>query len=597
VAGGCCVGSVRPGRCTITIVQSARSPQQRPGGEFFAQPTDPTQRRYEALRAYLLEGRPASEVAAAFGYTTETLNSLVRDFRSGRREFFLSSRPGPKRAPAKDRAHDRIVELRSAGHSIDEIAVVLAREGLPLNRTGIAEVIAEEGFERLWRRPEVLRGAPRREQLPRTGVIDFDTWPERVETKHAGLLLCIPDLVALDLPAIVKAAGYPGTSVIPAVSSVLSLLALKLANIRRTSHVEDLATDHGAALFAGLCSLPKTTALTSYSYKLSHERQHAFLVALNQAMLQAGLIDGTDFDLDFHAIMHWGEDPALEKHYVPSRSQRTRSVLTFFAQDAATRNLIFANADSSKATQAREVIAFCEHWRSLTGTDPGLLVFDQKLTTQAVLAELDERGVTFMTLRMRSPALLRHIDALDPNAWRTVRLDRDGNYKKPQVVDETVRLSDYPNPIRQLLVRGLGRESPTVLITNHTTATPKFLIERYARRMTIEQRLAEAIRAFHLDSLSSSVPLNVDLDVVLSVLASTICAALRRRLPGYHTATPDTLQRRFLQTGGLLHTSDHTITVRLDRRAYSPVLRSADLPDTTVPWWGNRRLHLEYAEK
>ena len=511
VGSGLAGGSVRPSRCTIWIVQSARSPQPRPGGEFFAEPTDPTQRRYEALRAYLLESRPAAEVANAFGYTVETLNSLVRDFRSGRRDFFVSSRPGPKRAPAKDRAHDRIVELRSAGHSIDEIALVLAREGMPLNRTGIAEVIAEEGFERLWRRPEVLRGAPRREQLPRTGVIDFDTWPERVDTKHAGLLLCLPDLVTLDLPAIVKAAGYPGTSVIPAVSSVLSLLALKLASIRRASHVEDLATDHGAALFAGLSSLPKTTALTSYSYKLSHERQHAFLVALNAAMLRAGLIDGADFDLDFHAIMHWGEDPALEKHYVPSRSQRTRSVLTFFAQDAATRNIVFANADISKATQAREVIAFCEHWRSLTGTDPGLLVFDQKLTTQAVLSELDERGVTFMTLRMRSPALVRHIDALDPKAWKTVRLDRDGNYRKPQVVDETVRLSDYSRPIRQLVVRGLGRESPTVLITNHTTATPKYLIERYARRMTIEQRLAEAIRSFHLDSLASAIPLNVDL--------------------------------------------------------------------------------------
>ena len=131
-------------------------------------------------------------------------------------------------------------------------------------------------------------------------MIDFALWPERVLTKHAGLLLRLPDLVALDLPAIVKAAGYPGgypgTTVVPAVSSILSLLALKLANIRRTSHVEDLATDHGAALFAGLSSLPKTTALTSYSYKLSHERQHAFLLALNQAMLRAGLIDGADFD-------------------------------------------------------------------------------------------------------------------------------------------------------------------------------------------------------------------------------------------------------------------------------------------------------------
>ena len=590
-------GAVRRVSCTIGIVQSARSPQPRSGGQFFAQPTDPTQRRYEALRAYLFEGRPAAEVAKAFGYTIETLNSLVRDFRAGRREFFLSSRPGPKRAPAKDRAHGRIVELRSAGHSIDEIALVLGREGIALNRTGIAEVIAEEGFGRLWRRPEALRGAPRREQLPRTGVIDFEQWPERVQSKHAGLLLCMGDLVALDLPAIVKTAGYPGTSVIPALSSILSLLALKLANIRRTSHVEDLATDPGAALFAGLSSLPKTTALTSYSYKLSHERQHAFLQALNSAMLHAGLIDGSDFDLDFHAIMHWGEDAALEKHYVPSRSQRTRSVLTFFAQDASTHNLIYANADISKATQAREVIAFCEHWRSLTGHDPGLLVFDQKLTTQAVLQELDERGVTFMTLRMRSPALIRHIDQLHPAAFKTVRLDRDGNYRKPEVVDETVRLSDYPHPIRQLVVRGLGRESPTVLITNHNTATPKYLIERYARRMTIEQRLAEAIRSFHLDSLSSAVPLNVDLDVALSVLASAICSALRQRLPGYHTATPDTLQRRFLQTSGLIHTTNDTITVRLDRRAYSPVLRAANLPDTTVPWWGGRRLRYEFAEK
>jgi len=325
------------------------------GGEFFASPEDPTQRRYEALRAYLFEGRTAAEVAGAFGYTVQTLNSMVRDFRAGRREFFVSSRPGPKRAPGKERAHDRIVELRAAGHSIDEIALVLKREAIGLNRTGIAEVIAEEGFERLWRRPEALRGAPRRESLPRTGVIDFETWPERVETKHAGLLLCIPDLVALDLPGIVAAAGYPGTTVIPAVSSILSLLALKLANVRRVSHVEDIATDHGAALFAGLSSLPKTTALASYSYKLSHERQQAFLRALDSAMVKAGLIVGDDFDLDFHAIMHWGEDPALEKHYVPRRSQRTRAVLTFFAQDADTHQLAYANADLSKAEQAREV--------------------------------------------------------------------------------------------------------------------------------------------------------------------------------------------------------------------------------------------------
>ena len=82
---------------------------------------------------------------------------------------------------------------------------------------------------------------------------------------------------------------------------------------------------------------------------------------------------------------------------------------------------------------------------------------------------------------------------------------------------------------------------------------------------------------------------------MLCVLAHTVCAALRRRLPGYATATPDTLQRRFLHTSGLILNHGNQTTVRLDRCAYSPVLRQADLPTVTVPWWNNRTLRFEYA--
>jgi hypothetical protein len=412
----------------------------------------------------------------------------------------------------------------------------------------------------------------------------------------AGLLLTLPDLVSLDLPGIVTAAGYPGTSVIPALNYLLSLLALKLTGVRRVSHVDDLAADPGAALFAGLTALPKTTALTSYSYRIEHARQAALLTALGKAMIGADLITdrGGDLDLDFHAIMHWGEDVALEKHYVPSRSQRTRSVLSFFAQDGASQTLVYANADLTKATQAGEVLVFADHWKTLTGSWPQRLVMDQKVTNQSVLAELDDRGITFLTLRMRSPALNRHIASLPATAWRTVHLDRDGNYKHPRVVDETATLSNYPRPVRQLVITGLGRNAATVIITNDRATTVKQLIERYARRMNIEQRLAESIRSFHTDALAGSVPLNVDLDVALTVLAGAICAALRRRLTGYHHATPDTLQRRFLSTTGTITTNSNTITVNLDRRTYSPILRQADIPDTTIPWWGNRTLHFEY---
>jgi transposase len=579
----------------IAIKQTADSAQPRPEGEFFAKPSHPTHRRYEALRALLLEGLSVGQAAELFGYTPQTLTSMVRDFRAGRRDFFLTPRPGPKSSPAKDAARASVIELRRQGHSVYEIAQALQHSDTPLNRTGVAEICRQEGFERLWPRPHAARGAPRRETLERAEAIDFEALPSELATSVAGLFLAIPELVRLDLPGLVRDAGYPGTRAIPALSSVLSLLALKLVAKRRLSHVYDLASDPGASLFAGLVALPKATALTTYSYRLSHARQREFLAALGRAMLGAGLAAGAEFDLDFHAIMHYGEGVGLEEHYVPRRSQRTASVLTFFAQDSGTHNLVYANADLLNRDRNQEVLAFSDHWRRVSGHDPSLLVLDSKVTTHSVLGQLDQRGIRFLTLRMRLAALLKHLDGLQKTAWSSVRLDRAGGYRQVQVAEELADLSDYPGQVRQLAVRGLGHEQPTILITNDRSSSTKQLIERYADRMIIEQRLAESIRAFHLDALASAVPLNVDLDVVLSVLAGAVCAGLRQRLRGYATATPDTLQRRFLSTGGHILHRDREIIVRLDRRTYSPILRQADIAVTEVPWWGGRRLRFEFA--
>jgi hypothetical protein len=85
-----------------------------------------------------------------------------------------------------------------------------------------------------------------------------------------------------------------------------------------------------------------------------------------------------------------------------------------------------------------------------------------------------------------------------------------------------------------------------------------------------------------------------DLDIMLAVLAQALLAALRARLPGYHAATPDVIQRRFLETPGQIITTSDAITVRLERRAYSPTLRKANLPATaTIPWLGNRTIRYE----
>jgi transposase-like protein len=584
----------------------AAKPAPRKGWEAFASPALASQRRYEAIRAYVLEGADLAGAAARFGYAPSALSSLVRDFRAGKLTLFAEpGRPGRKSSPRKDAARAKVVQLRRQGLSVHEISAALAAAGTPLNRTSVGEILAEEGFARLLRHPEPEASASpatagRDTRLPRAKVIDWGAFPASADTRLAGLLLVLPDLAALDLPALAQAAGYPGTRVIPAVSWLLSLLALKLTGTRRVSHVDDLLDDPAAGLLAGLAVLPKKSALTEYSYRLSHDHQRQFLAALDAKMIGAGLAaaDQAVFDLDFHAVMHWGHDPVLEKHYVPTRSQRARSVLTFFAQDSGTHNLVYANADVSKASQAREAIAFCDHWKQASGADPKMLVMDQKVTTHQVLGELNERGIKFLTLRMRSPALIRHINSLKPGDFTTITLDRPGPYNRPGVhQDAAVALTGYPGTVRQLVVTGLGRDAPTVIITNDQDMTTRNVISQYARRMTIEQRLAEIIRAFCADALSSTVNLNVDLDIMLCVLAQALLAAFRARLgPSYAAATPDTLQRRFLDSSGTIRAEGDNVTVRIDRRAYSPVLRHASLPaDTTIPWWHGRRLHFEFS--
>src|SRR5688572_3680493 len=65
-------------------------------------------------------------------------------------------------------------------------------------------------------------------------------------TPVAGLFLFIPLLLAVDFPAAVQQAGWPGSQIIPPLQAILALLAAKLLGKRRVSHISDLCNDEGA---------------------------------------------------------------------------------------------------------------------------------------------------------------------------------------------------------------------------------------------------------------------------------------------------------------------------------------------------------------
>jgi transposase len=568
----------------------------RPGHERFTQPTLAAHRRYEALRAYFVEELTAGEIAERFGYTTASVQTLISQYRDADlSELFQTARPGPKRQPKKDAARERVIELRRQRHGIDEIVSELERAGTPLSRTAVWEILREAGLSRMPKPPLAPEPPPEPERLgaPKVRVLGDADWPAQgsIQTQHAGLFLLVPELIALDLVGLIEAAAWPSTSQLQATHSVLSLMALKLSGRRRRSHVRNVVHDPALGLFAGLNVLPKTWHLTTYSYRTKRAQQLALFEALQPRLRDAGLVGDQGLNLDFHAIMSYGEDTILDKHYVPRRSQRTRSVLTFVAQDGQEHTIIYTNAELTARQQSGEVLAFCRFYERTHGQLPKLLVFDQKLTTHEHLAGLDELGVGFITLRQRSPKLIQTLQALPASAWTKTRLDRPGKHKTVTYHQNHVTISG--RTLRQLAVNGLGREQATLILTNQHQLTPKQLIERYGKRWGIENQLSEQIRAFHLDSLCSQVPLAVDFDVALTALADTIYRRFARGLhPAYRNQTPDTIRSQLIDSIGELRFTPNHVEVRLRRRTHTPALLDAGYENrrVEVPWWGGRTL-------
>lgn len=566
----------------------------RAGGESFADPAEPAQRRYEALRAYLLEQQPAAVVAQRFGYATATVRQMAADWRAGRLEVFRSAKPGPKGPRKQPQVRDRVLVLRAQQQSVTAIAETLTGEGHPVSHDTVWQILRAEGLERL----PAQAGSPSTGAPPRTAAPTahaLGEWPAGAQwhSDHAGLWLLLPALAELGVLDAIGPAGYPGTRALAPWQSVGALLVCKLARRGRIHHVDDLVADPSLGLMLGLSALPKTTHLASYSYRVRRETNQALLTYLARRLVELGVATGTaGFNLDFHAIRHHGDDPPLDKNYVPKRSQATRSVLSFFAQDHASQEMVYANADVTKADQPRQILAFVDYWRDVAGADPQPLVFDARLTTYAVLDELGAQDITWLTLRQRGRKEIERLQALPEAAWTTVRLDRAGSYRRPQLHDETITLKGIGYPVRQIAVANIGRDEPTLLITNDHTTPAKQLFARYAERMLIENELNYLIAGFHLDALSADLALNVDLDTTLTVAAANTYRLFARGLPRFERAQPERLHREFTDTSGTITVTDDGVTVALNPKAYTPVLLDAGYTDLDlpIPWWNHRRL-------
>jgi transposase len=548
--------------------------------KFFLYPVHDWQRRYEALRASFVDRLPAKVVAERFGYSVAYINLLRHLFAHEKIDF---SEPVPEGKTRRHRidAHTRskICNWRQQRLSAGEITELLSEEGIEVSVRTIERVLAEEGYSRLPRRTRLklgmtVKGAqvPEVAQQIRLGDVSHSPF----DSEAAGIFLFAPLIEKLNLAKVVQEAGLPGTKAIPALSYFLSFLALKLLGTERYAHISEHAFDPGPGMFAQLNVLPKCTAISTYSYGLDA----VHLLRLQQSFVKQAarlkLYEGNIINLDFHTIPHFGEESVLEQHWAGARNKTMKGALTLFAQDAASKLILYTAADIKRNEADDQVLSFLSFWKKAQRGIKPTFVFDSKFTTYAKLSALNQQGIRFITLRRRGKNILDAIEALE--SWKRIHIPHaKRKYPNPLVYESFITLDDYEGDLRQLIVRGNGREKPALLISNDFDTPSELLVSNYARRWRVENVISEAVKFFNLNALSSPILVKVHFDVIMTMIADTLYTMLAQKLRGFESCDAAKINRLFVNGKGKVTLDGNKITVIFPRKAHNPILRA-------VPW-------------
>jgi hypothetical protein len=131
---------------------------------------------------------------------------------------------------------------------------------------------------------------------------------------------------------------------------------------------------------------------------------------------------------------------------------------------------------------------------------------------------------------------------------------------------------------RQFFITNLGHDEPTILLTNDASSTSK-TPHHPLRQAHDENALADAVRFFHIDALSSSVGFKVDFDMAILVLASGLYRLMARRMRGYNDAQARQIFRDLIDMPADVAITESEIRVRFHRPAHLPIVLASGLSD------------------
>lgn len=397
---------------------------------YFTQPKNATHRQYEAMRAFFCNGLSIKEVADQFGFSSlyfkKLKNEYVKELINGHDPFFSEKKTGPKQRRTEETVIEMIVALRKQNYAITDIRAALHAKGHVSSLNTILSILKQSGFATLPKRTHQERVSM---QLPQKIIpsesIAYKYVEELFTTERAaGVLIFLPMLQSLGLIKAIKDAGFPSTKQLSDVQMVLSFLSLKLMGNTRWSHDSVWNMDRALGLFAGLNVLPKATTLSSYSYRV--QRASNLILLKNLANCFKGVHEEDEFNLDFKAIPHWGDESILEKNWCGTRSKAMKSILSLIVQCPQSGMINYTNAELKHSTQNDAVLDFVDFWKIGRGVAPKMLIFDSKFTTYENLNKLNisKDQIKFLTIRRRGKKLIEEVNKIPDDQWQILQVER-----------------------------------------------------------------------------------------------------------------------------------------------------------------------------
>jgi transposase len=570
--------------------------------EFFANPILKRQRQYEAVRAVVIDQLAVEVVAKKFGYQISTVYSLVRNAKAGKLKLFPEVAKGPSKRRTPIPVQQTIIQYRRENISSPDIHNKMTAEGYRVSTRTIERILNEAGFNKLKRRTNKQLGITKKNKLigERSQQLDFSSLePFNIDCPVVGVFFLLPYIIESGIMDIVKQCNLPQSSDIGAVEASLAMLLLKLVGNKRLSQMDAYDHEPGFGVFADLNVLPKPTYMTTYSCLTSE----AMLLDFQQQIITAFKkiypnLYGSDFiNLDFHSIPHYGDESEMEKIWCGAKGKTLKGANTIFAQDAQSNTILYTRADILRREESKEIKNFVSYWKKVNGDVNETLVFDCKFTKYSVLDELTNDGIKFITLRKRSQSLIEDSLNISPENWQKVFLPiPKRKYQRVSVHETAVILKDCNNSFRQITVKDHGRKQPTYIITNNKNLTLAIVLEVYAKRWHIENKLAELVSFFNLNALSSPLMIRIHFDILWTLIADTLYHRFAQDLPRFENQLAPSIFKRFINMPGRIIYDGENFLIKIRKRAHTPILKGVKKLNEPihVPGLNNKSLQIEW---